>query len=61
MKISKSFKIYIHIVVLSLLSQNLIGAEDFSKNVVIHEKPIAIKEIKFNKVDFPEPDGPISQ
>ena len=46
MKISKSFKIYIHIIVLSLLGQNLIGAEDFSKNVVIHEKPIAIKEIK---------------
>ena len=39
MKISKSFKIYIHIIVLSLLSQNLIGAEDFSKNVIIHEKP----------------------
>ena len=61
MKISKSFKIYIHIIVLSLFSQNLIGAEDFSKNVVIHEKPIAIKEIKFNKVDFPEPDGPMSE
>ena len=38
MKISKSFKIYIHIILLSLFSQNLIGAEDFSKNVVIHEK-----------------------
>ena len=34
MKISKSFIIYIHIIVLSLLSQNLIGAEDFSKNVI---------------------------
>ena len=52
MKISKSFKIYIHIIVLSLFSQNLIGAEDFSKNVVIHEKPIAIKEIKFKDSDL---------
>ena len=52
MKISKSFKIYIHIIVLSLFSQNLIGAEDFSKNVVIHEKPIAIKEIKFQDSDL---------
>ncbi len=47
MKISKSFKIYIHIIVLSLLSQNLIGAEDFSKNVIIHEKPLIISELKF--------------
>ena len=56
MKISKSFKIYIHIIVLSLFSQNLIGAEDFSKNVVIHEKPIAIKEIKFKDSDFLDVD-----
>ena len=56
MKISKSFKIYIHIIVLSLLSQNLIGAEDFSKNVVINEKPIAIKEIKFKDSDLLDVD-----
>ena len=56
MKISKSFKIYLHIIVLSLLGQNLIGAEDFSKNVVIHEKPIAIKEIKFKDSDLLEID-----
>ena len=56
MKISKSFKIYIHIIVLSLLGQKLIGAEDFSKNVVIHKKPIAIKEIKFKDSDLLEVD-----
>ena len=56
MKISKSFKIYIHIIVLSLFSQNLIGAEDFSKNVVIHEKPIPIKEIKFKDSDLQDVD-----
>ena len=56
MKISKSFKIYIHIIVLSIFSQNLIGAEDFSKNVVIHEKPLAIKEIKFKDSDFLDVD-----
>ena len=49
MKISKSFKIYIHIIVLSLLSQNLNGAEDFSKNVIIHEKPQIISELKFKE------------
>ena len=56
MKISKSFKIYIHIIVLSLFSQNLIGAEDFSKNVVIYEKPIPIKEIKFKDSDLQDVD-----
>ena len=56
MKISKSFKIYIHIIVLSLLSQNLIGAEDFSKNVVIHEKPLIISELKFKDANLQDVD-----
>ena len=56
MKISKSFKIYIHIIVLSLLSQNLIGAEDFSKNVIIHEKPQIISELKFKDSNLQDVD-----
>ena len=56
MKISKSFKIYIHIILVYLLSQNLYGAEDFSKNIVIHEKPTQIKELKFKDPDFNDVD-----
>ena len=56
MKISKSFKIYIHIIVLSLLSQNLIGAEDISKNVIIHEKPQIISELKFKDSNLQDVD-----
>ena len=56
MKISKSFKIYIHIIVLSLLSQNLNGAEDFSKNVIIHEKPQIISELKFKDSNLQDVD-----
>ena len=56
MKISKSFKIYIHIILLSLFSQNLIGAEEFSKNVVIHEKPQNISELKFKDLNLQEVD-----
>ena len=56
MKISKSFKIYIHIIVLSLLSQNLNGAEDFSKNVIIHEKPQIISELKFKNSNLQDVD-----
>ena len=56
MKISKSFKIYIHIIVFCLLSQNLIGAEDFSKNVIIHEKPLIISELKFKDSNLQDVD-----
>ena len=56
MKISKSFKIYIHIIVLSLLSQNLIEAEDFSKNVIIHEKPQIISELRFKDSNLQDVD-----
>ena len=56
MKISKSFIIYIHIIVLSLTSQNLIRAEDFSKNVIIHEKPQIISELKFKDSNLQDVD-----
>ena len=56
MKISKSFKIYIHIILLYLISHNLYGAEDFSKNIVIHEKPNQIKELKFKDSDLNDVD-----
>ena len=56
MKISKSFKIYIHIILLYLINHNLYGAEDFSKNIVIHEKPTQIKELKFKDSDLNDVD-----
>ena len=56
MKISKSFKIYIHINILFLLTQNLNAAEDFSKNIVIYEKPKIIKELKFKDLNLQEVD-----
>ena len=56
MKISKSFKVYIHIILVYLLNQNLYGAEDFSKNIVIYEKPSQIKELKFKDSDLNDVD-----
>ena len=56
MKISKSFKIYIHIILLYLINHNLFGADDFSKNIVIHEKPNQIKELKFKDSDLNDVD-----
>ena len=56
MKISKSFKIYIHIILIFLLNQNLNAAEDFSKNIIIHEKPTKITELKFKDSDLNDVD-----
>ena len=56
MKISKSFKIYIHIIFVFLISKNLLAVEDFSKNIVIHEKPQIIKELKFKDINLQDVD-----
>jgi thiol-disulfide isomerase/thioredoxin len=56
MKISKSFKIYIHIIFVFFISKNLLAAEDFSKNIVIHEKPLIIKELKFKDFNLQDVD-----
>ena len=56
MKISKSFKTYIHIILVFLLSQSLNATEDFSKNIVIHEKPVKINELKFKDSDLNDVD-----
>ena len=56
MKISKSFKIYIHIILVLLISKNLLANEDFSKNIVIHEKPLIIKEFKFKDFNLQDID-----
>ncbi len=56
MKISKSFKIYIHIILTLLISKNLFASDDFSKNIVIYEKPKVIKELKFKDLNLQEVD-----
>ena len=56
MKISKSFKIYIHIIFVFLISKNLFASDDFSKNIVIHEKPKVIKELKFKDFNLQDVD-----
>jgi len=56
MKISKSFKTYIHIILVFLISKNLSATEDFSKNIIIHEKPLVIKELKFKDINLQDVD-----
>ena len=54
MKISKSFKIYIHILLVFLVTKNVLADTDFSKNIVIYEKPKVIKELKFKDLNLQE-------
>ena len=56
MKISKSFKIYIHIILVFLISKNVSADTDFSKNIVIYEKPKTIEELKFKDLNLQEVD-----
>ena len=56
MKISKSFKIYIHIIFAFFLCEHLYASTDFSKNIVIHEKPQIIKELKFKDFNLQDVD-----
>ena len=56
MKISKSFKIYIHIIFVFLIIKNLFASDDFSKNIVIYEKPKVIKELKFKDFNLQDVD-----
>ena len=56
MKISKSFKIYIHIILVFLLSKNVLADSDFSENIVIYEKPKVIKELKFKDFNLQDID-----
>ena len=56
MKISKSFKVYIHVFVIFFLAQQVLSETNHSKNIVIHEKPIEIKELKFKDSDLNDVD-----
>ena len=64
MKISKSFKIYIHIFAIFFLAQQLLSETNYSKNIVVHKEPLDIKELKFkdfnlNGVDLTNKKGNI--
>ena len=64
MKISKSFKIYIHIFAIFFFIQQLPGETNYSKNIVVHKEPLDIKKLKFkdfnlNDVDLTNKKGNI--
>ena len=56
MKISKSFKIYIHTILVFFMCQYLHADTSLSKNIVIHEKPQSIKNLKFKDFNLQDID-----
>jgi thiol-disulfide isomerase/thioredoxin len=56
MKISKSFKTYIYIFCTFLITHNLYAGTDISKNIVIHDNPLIIKELKFKDINLQDVD-----
>ena len=54
MKISKSFKIYIHIFFIFFFAQQVLSEATYSKNVIVHKVPIEIKELKFQDFNLKE-------
>ena len=56
MKISKSFKIYIHIFLTFFFAHQALSEVTYSKNIVVHKEPIEIKELKFQDFNLNEVD-----
>ena len=56
MKISKSFKIYIHIIFSIFTYQYVCADTDISKNIVIYDKPKPISELKFKDINLQDID-----
>jgi thiol-disulfide isomerase/thioredoxin len=56
MKISKSFKIYIHIFLVFFFTQELSSEATYSKNIVVHKEPVEIKDLKFKDFNLNEVD-----
>ena len=56
MKISKSFKIYIHIFAIFFFTQQLLSETNYLKNIVVHKEPLDIKELKFKDFNLNDVD-----
>ena len=56
MKISKSFIIYIHILLAIFFNQGLNSEAELSNNIVVHENPITISELKFKDFNLQDID-----
>jgi thiol-disulfide isomerase/thioredoxin len=56
MKISKSFKIYIHILLAFFIIEYANSETTVNKNIILHKKPIEISELKFKDFNLQDVD-----
>ena len=56
MKISKSFKIYIHLLLAFFFIQNVNSETKLSNNIIVHKNPITISELKFKDFNLQDID-----
>ena len=57
MKISKSFKVYIHILLaFFLIMSHLLASQELHENLIIHKKPVTLKNIKFKDFNLSDID-----
>ena len=54
MKISKSFKVYIHILFALFFAKNVNSESILSNNIIVHENPIKISKLKFKDFNLEE-------
>ena len=56
MKISKSLKIYIHILLAIFFVQNVNSENKLSNNIIVHKNPITISGLKFKDINLQDVD-----
>ena len=52
MKISKSFKTYIYVLLVIFIPQSLNSDTKISNNIIVHKNPIAILDVKFDDFEL---------
>ena len=56
MQISKSIKIYTHIIIAIFFVNKVLASETFSKNLIIHENPKILSKVEFKNLNLQDID-----
>ena len=56
MQISKSIKLYTHIIIAIFFVNKVLASETFSKNLIIHENPKILSKVEFKNLNLQDID-----
>ena len=56
MQISKSIKLYTHIIITIFFVNKVLASETFSKNLIIHENPKILSKVEFKNLNLQDVD-----